>query len=229
MKKNRLFLTAVTAGVIMFLAGTLTAAPAGFQSSANRKAQEQAVSNESGTEQNTVMMVDTSVIKIVKNKKGEHGFQLKNLDVLWGTRAACCAIVALFLNIILGCVPKKSKQTLTVLFFIAGAAFVTGFYPMGISYMIYEWNPTYGLASAAAGLFLTIINIALILMLIKKIKEIRKTENAPDGQIPNIFPGADNGKPDGTEGVKFNTDSGDFKMPDIFPGNQQPPAPPGQK
>ena len=229
MGKNKLFLTAITAGIMIFLAGTLTAAPAGFQSSANRKVQEHATSSKNATEQNTVMMVDTSAIKIVTNKKGEHGFQLKNLDILWGTRAACCAIVALFLNIILGCVPKKSKQTLTVLFFIAGAAFVTGFYPLGISYMIYEWNPTYGLASAAAGLFLTIINIALILMLIKKIKDIRKTQNVPDGQISNIFPSAGNVKPDGTEGVKFNTDSGDFKMPDIFPGNLQPPAPPGQK
>lgn len=229
MKKNKLFLTAVTAGIIMFLAGTLTAAPAGFESSTNRKAQEQAAYSENVTEQNTVMLVDTSAIKIVTNKKGEHGFQLKNLDILWGTRAACCAIVALFLNIILGCIPKKSKQTLTVLYFIAGAAFVTGFYPLGISYMIYEWNATYGLASAAAGLFLTLINIALIFMLIKKTKEFRKAGNAQDGKIPDIFPGTNAGKPDETEGIKFNSDGDNFKMPDIFPGNQQPPAPPGQK
>ena len=207
---------------MLLLSGALTAAPADFASSARQKTQAQAVSESDSTEQNSILMIDTSVIKIVTNKKGQHGFQLKNLDVLWGTRAACCAIVALFLNIVLGCIPTKSKQALTVLYFIAGAAFVTGFYPLGISYMIYEWNPSYGLASAAAGLFLTLINIALILRLIKKTKEFRKAENAPDGKIPDIFPGTNNGQPDSAEGIKFNED---FKMPDVFPGNPPPPAP----
>ena len=213
-------LTSVFSSGILFAQG----APKSFSSSA-RQAKASAAPNQT-TEKNTITVVDTSAIKLVTRKDGTQGFRLRNLDVLWSTRAACCAIVSLFMILFVMFSPAKTSQGLIFLSFISGCSLTLAFYPLGASLMIYEWNPTYSLAVAAAGIIMLAFSLSAGYKLSVKIKAFKAAENqAQAAEIPNIFPG-DNTNKRMAELSKGNVMPGtrqnpEQEFPDIFPGIQK--------
>lgn len=153
-------------------------------------------SRERKTEVNTVTVINTDEIRIVTNKQGEQAFQLKHLDILWGTRAALSGMIAAFLLLIATFTPKNSKSNMTTVCFITGCALTLSFYPLGISFMIYEWNQMYGAAAMAGGAILTALTLYLANNLRKKIKIMREQENqaadlAENSEFPFMY-GAEN-------------------------------------
>jgi len=89
---------------LFFISGIIFSNEA-FSQSANTVASRQ----DRQTETNTVTVINTDEIRIVTNKQGGHSFQLKHLDILWGTRAALSGMIAAFLLLIAAFSPANSK------------------------------------------------------------------------------------------------------------------------
>ena len=157
-------------------------------------------------ETNTIMVINTDEVRIVTNKKGIPGFQLRHLDILWATRAAMSGMVAVFMMLILAFTKANTKQGITVLMFVTGSALVLSFYPFGISFMIMQWNMTYGLAAMGGGALLTIITLFLANRLRLKTKELEDKERS-ERPIPDVFPGGED-----------NQEKNVASVPNVFPG-----------
>lgn len=179
------------------------------------------------TQQNTITVINTDEIQIVTNAHGQHGFRLKNLDVLWGTRAASCALVAIILIAVVFFIPAADKQTINVLAFINGCALTLSFYPLGIAFMIYEWNKTYGLASAAVGAVLFIISIMAFLKLRAKTNVKKETPVFVNASVSPEQEKAQGYQP--AFGSSFNGNEMPDIFPNIYPGDKSDATPPPNK
>ena len=189
---------------------------------------------EEALEANTITVINTDEVRIVTNKKGIPGFQLKHLDILWATRAAMSGMVAVFLMLIIAFTKASTKQGITVLLFVAGSALVLSFYPFGISFMIMQWNKTYGLAAMGGGALLTIITLFLANRLRLKTIELEDKERS-ERPIPDVFPGGEGnqGKSEEPASNMFpgnNVERNDAPVPGVFSGGSsmernEPPVP----